>query len=153
MHNTCYLIIPTQKNVKYCGGCYNIHSSQSQYTKVAAFGRQHKRGGAAFGRATSFVMFFVFALNRGNIVAITTILVSHVGAIGGVRKAPQPWKQNEWPWGGKEMNSPSWTCLIDQSFYDAPAATMQLYPHSIDSVQCRIRTLLIRLAWQLVVVG
>ena len=29
-----------------------------QYTKVAALGRHHKRGGAAFGRATSFVVPF-----------------------------------------------------------------------------------------------
>ena len=32
-------------------------------TKVAACGRHHKRGGAAFGRATSFVVSFVLALS------------------------------------------------------------------------------------------
>ena len=51
-------------------------------TKVAAVGRHHKRGGAAFGRATSFVVSFVLALNRVNVVAVTTILVLHVGVIG-----------------------------------------------------------------------
>ena len=51
-------------------------------TKVAAVGRHHKRGGAASGRATSFVVSFVLALNRVNIVAVTTILVLHVGVIG-----------------------------------------------------------------------
>ena len=37
------------------------------------------KGGAAVGRATSFVVSFVLALNRVNIVAVTTILVLHVG--------------------------------------------------------------------------
>ena len=49
---------------------------------VAAFGRHHRRGGAAFGRATSFVVSFVLALNRVNVVEVTTILVLHVGVIG-----------------------------------------------------------------------
>ena len=47
-------------------------------TKV---GHHHKRGGAAFGRATCFVVSFVLALNRVNIVAVTTILVLYVGVI------------------------------------------------------------------------
>ena len=64
---------------KYCGHSNDIHPIQSQYTKVAAFGRHHKRGGAAFGRATSFVVSFVSALNTVNIVAVTTILVLYVG--------------------------------------------------------------------------
>ena len=54
----------------------------SQYTKVAAFGRHQRRGGAAFGRAAPFVVSFVLALNKVNIVAITTILILHVGVIG-----------------------------------------------------------------------
>ena len=44
--------------------------------------RHHKRGGAAFGRAPSFVASFVLALNRVNIVAVTRIPVLHVGVIG-----------------------------------------------------------------------
>ena len=56
---------------QYCGPCYDIHPIQSQYTKVAAF-----------GRATSFVVSCVLALNRVNVVAVTTILVLHVGVIG-----------------------------------------------------------------------
>ena len=69
---------------KYCGGgdCYEIHSIQSQYTKVVAVGRHHKTGGATFGRATSFVVSFVLALNMVNDVAVPTILVLHVGVIG-----------------------------------------------------------------------
>ena len=51
-------------------------------TKVAAFGRHHKRGGAAFGRATSFVVSFVVVVNRVNIVAVNTILVLHLGKTG-----------------------------------------------------------------------
>ena len=51
-------------------------------TKVAAFGRHHKRGAAAFGRGTSFVVSFVIAaLNRVNIVEDTAILVFHVRVI------------------------------------------------------------------------
>ena len=40
---------------------------------VAAVGRQHKRGA---------VVSFVLALNRVSVVAVTTILVLHVGVIG-----------------------------------------------------------------------
>ena len=61
----------TDMQDKYCGHCYDIHPIQSQYTKVAAVGRQHKIGGAAFGGATSFMVSF----------ALATILVSHVGVI------------------------------------------------------------------------
>ena len=57
----------TDMQDKYCGGCYDIYLFQSQYTKVAAF-----------GRATSFVVAFVLALKRVNIVTITIILVLHV---------------------------------------------------------------------------
>ena len=42
----------TDMQDKYCGDCYNIHPIQCQYTKVAACGRHHKRGDAAFGRAS-----------------------------------------------------------------------------------------------------
>ena len=63
----------THMQDKYCGDCYDIYPIQSQYTKVAAFGRHHKRGGAAFGHATSFVVSFVLALNRVNIVTVTTL--------------------------------------------------------------------------------
>ena len=54
----------TDMQDKDCGDCYNIHSVQSQYNG------NHKRGGAAD-----------VALNRVNIVAVTTILVLHVGVI------------------------------------------------------------------------
>ena len=72
----------TDMQDKYCGDCYDIHPIQSLYTKMPACGRQHKKGDAAFGRATSFVVSCVLALNRVNIVAVTTILVLHVGVIG-----------------------------------------------------------------------
>ena len=48
----------TDMQDKYCGNCYDIYLIQSQYTKVTACGRHHKRGDAAFGRATSFVVSF-----------------------------------------------------------------------------------------------
>ena len=64
---------------KYCGYCYDIYLFQSQYTKVPAFGRHHKRGCAAFGHATSFVVSFELALNEVSIIGVTTILVLHVG--------------------------------------------------------------------------
>ena len=66
---------------KYCGNCYDIYLIQSQYTKVAACDRHHKRGDPTFGRATSFVVSVVLALNRVNIVAVTAMLVLHVGVI------------------------------------------------------------------------
>ena len=72
----------TDMQDKYCGDCYDIHPIQSQYKG------NHKRGGAAGGRATSFVvaangrLLCILALNRVNIVAVTTILVLHVGVIG-----------------------------------------------------------------------
>ena len=69
----------TDMQAKYCGNCSDIYLIKSQYTKVAACGRHHKRGDAAFGRATSFVVSFVLALTKVNIVAVTTILVLHVG--------------------------------------------------------------------------
>ena len=65
---------------KYCGH-YDIHPIQSQCTKVAAVGRDHGRGGATFDRGTSFVLSFVLALNRVNVVAVTTLLVLHAGVI------------------------------------------------------------------------
>ena len=43
------------------------------HTKAAAFGRYRKRGDAAFGRATSFVVFFVCALNAAGILGLRTI--------------------------------------------------------------------------------
>ena len=60
----------TDMQDKYCGDCYDIHPIQSQYKG------NHKRGGAAEGRATSFwrpkAATFVLALNRADIVAVTT---------------------------------------------------------------------------------
>ena len=69
----------TDMQDKYCGNCYDIYLGQDQDTNVAAFGRHHKRGDAAFGRATSFVVSFVLAVNKVNIVAVTAIIVLHVG--------------------------------------------------------------------------
>ena len=67
---------------KYCSDCYDIHPIQSEYKG------NRKRGGAAEGRVTSFVVaaagrhLCILALNRVNVVALTTILVLHVGVIG-----------------------------------------------------------------------
>ena len=54
----------TDMHDKYCGDCDDIYLIQSQYIKMAAFGRHQKRGGAAFDQATSFVVSFVLALNK-----------------------------------------------------------------------------------------
>ena len=43
------------------------------HTKVATFGRHHKKGGAAFGRATSFVVSFVCAMTGASILALSTV--------------------------------------------------------------------------------
>ena len=72
----------TDMQDKYCGDCYDIHPIQSQYTKEAAVGRHHKRGGAASGRATSFVVSFVVAMNRVDVVALNTIFVLRLSKTG-----------------------------------------------------------------------
>ena len=59
---------------KYWCNCYDLYLINRQYTKVAACGRHHKRGDAAFEVAS-----FVLPLNKANIVAVTTIPVLHVG--------------------------------------------------------------------------
>ena len=69
----------TDMQDKYCGNCYDIYFIQSQYTKVAAFGCHDKRSDAAFDGVTSFLVSFMLALDKVNIVAITTILVLHLG--------------------------------------------------------------------------
>ena len=69
----------TDMQEKCCGDCYDIHPIQTQYTKMAACGRHHKRGDAAFGSATSFVVSFGSALNTVNIVAVCKLLVLRVG--------------------------------------------------------------------------
>ena len=56
---------------KYCGHCSDTHPMQT-YTK-----ENHKSGGAADGHHIC-----ILALNVANVVAITTILVLHVGVIG-----------------------------------------------------------------------
>ena len=73
----------TDMQDKYCGHCYDIHPIQSQYKKMAAAGHHHhQRGGTAFCRAIPFVVFFILALNKVNVVAVTTLLVLRVGVIG-----------------------------------------------------------------------
>ena len=68
----------TDMQGKYCGDCYDIYPIQPHYKG------NHKAGGAAEGRATFFVVaaedrhLRVLALNRINIVAVTTILALHV---------------------------------------------------------------------------
>ena len=58
------------------------------FTVFKANTKETKRGGAAEGRITSFVVaaasrhLCILALNTVNIVAVTTILVLHVGVIG-----------------------------------------------------------------------
>ena len=41
-----FRLVITDMQDKYCGDCYDVYLIQSQYTKVAAFGPHHKRGGA-----------------------------------------------------------------------------------------------------------
>ena len=69
----------TDMQDKYCGNCYDLYLIQTQYKG------NHKKGGAAEGRVTSFVVaaegrhLCMLALNNVDIVAVTTILVLHVG--------------------------------------------------------------------------
>ena len=61
----------TNMQDKYCGHCYDSHFVQSQYKG------NHKRGAAAEGRSTSFVVaangrhLCILALNRVNVVEMT----------------------------------------------------------------------------------
>ena len=69
----------TDMQDKYCDDCYDTHRIQSQYKG------NHKRAGATEGHATSSVVaakghqLSILASNNVHIVAITTILVLHVG--------------------------------------------------------------------------
>ena len=65
-----HMLRPTITDMQdtYCGDCYDIYFIHSQYKG------NHKRGAAAKGRQLC-----ILALNKVNIVTITTILVSHVG--------------------------------------------------------------------------
>ena len=71
----------TDMQDKYHGDRYDIYRIQSRYKG------NHKKGGAAEGRATSLVVaakgrhLCILALNRVNVVAVTTIFVLHVGVI------------------------------------------------------------------------
>ena len=58
----------TDMQDKYCGHSNDIHPIHSQYAKVAADGRHHKKEvPRPYGRATSFVVsFVVVALNTVN---------------------------------------------------------------------------------------
>ena len=69
----------TDMEDKHYGYCYDIDLIRIQYSMVVAFGRHHKRGVEASGCATPFVVFFVLAMNKVSIVAVTTILVLHIG--------------------------------------------------------------------------
>ena len=62
----------TDMQSKYCSDCYDIHPIQSQYT------RNHKRGGAASGCATSFMVSFVVAMHGVDVVELNTIFVLFV---------------------------------------------------------------------------
>ena len=69
----------TDMQDKYCGKCYDIYLIQSHYKG------NHKRDGADEGRVTPFVVaaasrhLCIWALNMVNLVAVTTILVLHLG--------------------------------------------------------------------------
>ena len=72
----------TDMQVNYSGDCYDILPIQNQYKG------NHKRDGDAEGRVPPFVVaaasrhLCILALNRVNIVAVTTIIVLHVVVIG-----------------------------------------------------------------------
>ena len=80
----CHMFRPTTTYMqdRCCGNCYDIYLIQSQHKG------SHRRGAAAEGRVTSFVVAIasrhlcILVLNRVNVVAMTTILALHVGVIG-----------------------------------------------------------------------
>ena len=62
----------TDMQDKYCGHTFTLFKA---ITKVAAVGRHHRRGAAAFGRGTSSVVSFVVAMNRVDVVELVVDLV------------------------------------------------------------------------------
>ena len=68
----------TDMQDKYCGPSNDINPIQ-RWRPLAATTEEVPR---PYGRGTSSVVSFVLALNRVNVVAVTTILVLHVGVIG-----------------------------------------------------------------------
>ena len=73
--------IHTDMRDKYCGHwTFTLFEANIQrWRPLAATTKEVPR---PYGRGTSFVVSFVLALNRVNVVAVTTILVLHVGLIG-----------------------------------------------------------------------
>ena len=74
-------------------------------TKVAPFGRHHKRGGAAFGRATSLAVSFIVAMNRVDVVALNTIFALRLSktrrTVGRADSRLDGWSVHTNGWSGK----------------------------------------------------
>ena len=74
-------------------------------TKVAAFGRHHKRDGAGFGRATSSAVSFVVAMNRLDVVALNTIFALRLSktrrTVGRTDSRLDGWSVHTNDWSGK----------------------------------------------------
>ena len=69
----------TETQSKYCVECYDTYPIHSRYKGA---GRHHKRADATFGRATSFVVFFVVEMNRVDVVAPNTIFAFRLSKTG-----------------------------------------------------------------------
>ena len=87
--------------------------------KEAAFGRHHKRGGAAFGRATSFVVSFVVAVNRVDVVALNTIFALRLSktrrTVGRTDSRLDGWSATN-DWSGKSASIASHFAFIQFDF-------------------------------------
>lgn len=72
---------------------------------MAASGRHYNTGGADVGRAISFVASLVLVMNDLNILAVTTVLVLHVGSC---------WSEHVW------LHVPRYSCfMILRRLYNA----------------------------------
>ena len=89
-------------------------------TKKAAVGRQHKRAGAASSRATSFVVFFVVAMSRVDVVALNTIFIVRLSKTGRTVGRTDS-RLDGWSVGRTDMRATGLARISNQKFGNWPS--------------------------------
>ena len=127
---------------KYCGDCYDIDFIRSQHKG------NHKRGGAAECRAPFFVVaaegrhLCILALNKVNILAVTTILVLHPSKTGRT-VARTNFRLDGW-WGGVAPDRffPKQLQRFEGiAFFRLLPEAIKRFDHNSDETQFVLRTL------------
>ena len=72
----------TDMQDKYIGHSNDIHIIQDKTQRRRTLAATTKEVPRPYGRGPSFVVSFALALNSVDVVAVTTVLVLHVGVIG-----------------------------------------------------------------------